>query len=69
MRVQITHPIDNPVLLQAGQVVDVASTLAKIWIENDWAFEIKEETMKDEPTTDAPPPKPKYKREVTHGDG
>lgn len=61
MRVQITHPIDNPVLLQAGQVVDVASTLAKIWIENDWAFEIVEEQPE--------PVKPKYKKEVKDGDG
>ena len=61
MRVQITHPIDNPVLLQAGQVVDVASTLAKIWIENDWAFEVKDEQRE--------PVKPKYKREVKDGDG
>ena len=70
MRVKLTHPINHPVPLQAGQVLDVSSTLAKIWIENDWAFEVKEEAMKDELTTDAPPPKPKLnKKEVTHGDG
>ncbi len=43
MKVKLTHPINDPVPLQAGQVLEVSSTLAKIWIENDWAFEIVED--------------------------
>jgi len=63
MKVKITHPIDNPVMkLQAGQVVEVSNTLAKVWIENEWAFEIVDEQPE--------PPKTKtYKREVKNGDG
>jgi hypothetical protein len=61
MRVKLTHPINDPVPLQAGQVLEVSSTLAKIWIENDWAFEIVEEQSE--------PVKPKYKKEVKDGDG
>jgi len=62
MKVKLTHPINDPVPLQAGQVLEVSSTLAKIWIENDWAFEIVEEQPE--------PPKPKLnKKEVTHGNG
>ena len=61
MKVKLTHPINDPVPLQAGQVLEVSKTLAKIWIENDWAFEVKDEQPE--------PVKPKNKKEVKDGDG
>jgi len=63
--VKITCTIKNPQRIEAGSVVTVPDALAKTWLENDMAVEVK-----SEPTTDALPPKSKLnKREVTHGDG
>lgn len=58
--VKITCTIENPQRIDAGTVVTVPDELANTWLENDMAIEVK-----DEPTTDAPPPKLKLNKKIT----